>query len=145
MKRWGSVVATGVLLGIASCAPTTEVAATAPVAEVVGAFPAEVNAFVMNAALARQIAKRCSSEFAYNSAAADRRIDGFDRKYAGNSSILSVRGREYDAIDRSEVMRQLAVYTTKRKIAAGNDASWCPAGRAEIAEKTEIGTLLIQR
>ncbi len=147
MKRSCSVIVLVACLGVGACVPVPESAspAIATTTKVVSAFPEDVNEFVLNTALARQIAKRCPTEFAYNGGLADRRIRAFDAKYAGNAAILSIGGKEAEAVNQDEVLRQLKVYSARRKIVAGSNATWCPAGRAEIVEGTAIGAFLVKR
>ena len=144
-----AVLGAGLLL--AGCVPTeTQVPVQTP-ASVANAPlpPADIMAEATIALLAQAIAAECPSGIDYNLNHADQIKSGFKRTYsqyansdaapdwASDASIKRVH-QEFDS-------RDLPNYMARRHVKQGDSASWCAAGKAEIAGKTAIGKYLIAR
>jgi hypothetical protein len=144
-----------VLLSVTACvepqaqSPKPSVVAPAPQSVVKGApqlvrgLPNDAQDYLFSAAIARQVAKRCPKEFRYNTSLARARERELETKYQDNETIRDLSGNASELVDRSKLDSLVLAYVAKRKIVIGENATWCPAGRAEVAEKTEIGKYLV--
>ena len=148
-KRLGLLRAIGALaalLIVAACEPAAapNVASVAPSTAKPIVIPPELMAKAYDYGFAQQIAENC----------ADFRLDSSEKAAANAEidAILKAQGISnpgpaiYRQLAPPAVIQQKAIeYIQRRGIVVTEGATWCAAGRKEIAERTGIGHFLIAR
>jgi hypothetical protein len=134
----GGVGALLAMLLVAGCV-TTEPQSSGPAAPI----PPDVLQLGFDIATAEKIAEGCPQSFKFNYPARLKATSVLEKKYGSNPVWLN--NRSMDAIPQDMAQDMVIKYITKRKVVLTRPSTWCPAGRAEVAEKTSIGRMLIVR
>ncbi len=137
-RRGGAVGALLALLLVAGCV-ATEPQSAKPAVPV----PPDALQFGFDVAIVEQIVAGCPKSFRSNPSARIQGIAALEKKYGKNPAWANQRS--VDAISPALAQDMVIKYITKRKVVLAQPSTWCAAGRAEVAEKTSIGKLLIPR
>lgn len=128
-----------------SAALAASVAVVAPAAAQDGTakVPEEVVKFGVDLALAGQIAGNCRRGFRVNRPYEKAWYRAFEKKYGRNPAWSNL---DQDQIISQREAQDVAIaYIQRRDIVVTDSKTWCAAGKAEVAEKTRIGKLLVAR
>lgn len=129
------------LLGLSGCVdPATGPAAT-PVAEKVEKIPEEVLQYALDLGMALQIVKECRKGLTLNVAYAQGMQAAFEKKYGKNPAWANTDGLKQ--LGDKRLQDYALDYVSRRNVVIVQPATWCAAGRADIAAGTRIGKLLI--
>jgi hypothetical protein len=104
----------------------------------VNGIPDAIYAHTLDRFLAEQIAGACG-DYGFDRAAAD--ADGAAVEAASGLSETELKGLA-EKISTERLAADVVALFTEKKIDAGKPASFCRAGKAEIAAKSAIGTYL---
>ncbi|NBR90088.1 MAG: hypothetical protein EBS68_09270 [Rhodobacteraceae bacterium] len=104
----------------------------------VNGIPDAIYAHTLDRFLAEQIAGACG-DYSFDRAAAD--ADGAAVEAASGLSETELKGLA-EKISTERLAADVVALFTEKKIDAGKPASFCRAGKAEIAAKSAIGTYL---
>ncbi|HQU70173.1 MAG TPA: DUF5333 family protein [Albidovulum sp.] len=135
-KISGIVRRTILVAALAAAAPAIAQDGTAKV-------PKEVVDFGIDLGLADQIAKNCRRGFRVNRPYEKAWVRTFEKKYGSSPAWMEL---ELDQVISQREAQDVAIaYIQRRDIVVTDGKTWCAAGKAEVAEKTRIGKLLIAR
>lgn len=107
-----------------------------------GEVPQEVLDFGMDLGLAELIVDECGRDFRVNRPYSNAWVREFEKKY-GKADWIST-DVESVAFQR-RLQANILKYAERRQVVFSKPETWCTAGRAEMADKTRIGRLLIAR
>lgn len=105
--------------------------------------PRDVIAFRVDLGNAEYIADECPSGFRLNREHELEWDRKFEEKYGPDPEWADVSMEE--AMTPRKLQRKFIAYVQRRNVVIAEPETWCAAGKAEVAEKTRIGKLLIAR
>ena len=138
LRKGGAVGALLAMVLVAGCV-ATEPQNAGPAVPI----PPDVLQLGFNVATAENIARNCPQSFRFNFPARLKATAVLEKKYGSNPAWAN--NRSIDAISPALAQDMVIKYITKRKVVLAQPSTWCAAGRAEVAEKTDIGRLLTVR
>jgi hypothetical protein len=102
--------------------------------------PTEVVDYSFEAAVAKEITKRCWGKFRFNFLYYDAVQRALEQKYD-----ISRFAMAFDAGDavKKEFQGRVFAYVERRGIILGDYNGWCKAGAAEVAEQSRIAKFLL--
>ncbi|HQU70174.1 MAG TPA: DUF5333 family protein [Albidovulum sp.] len=106
-------------------------------------MPRDVIAFRVDLGNAEDIVDECPRGFRLNRAYERERVREFKEKYGPDPEWADLKME--DVMTPRRLQRKFIGYVQRRNVVIAEPETWCAAGRAEVAEKTRIGKLLIAR
>ncbi len=127
-----------------ACAPQTAPNAPAP-SPIFPKDAQEAYEFIEASLIAESIAEGCPKEFQLDKAAEEKLYRAIDARFPDQDFVAVLRDGFPVGLDAEAIAQRYLAYAKKRKVVFADNQTWCPAGRAEIAEKTRIGSFLNAR
>lgn len=136
----GTGLACTISLLLAGCARTAPQSA---VGDEDVRVPRDVIAFRIDLETAEYISDECRSDFRVNREYQRDWTGRFEEKYGPDPAWAHFNMEE--VVSPKRLQRKLFAYVERRGVLLTEPETWCAAGRAEVAENTRIGKLLVAR
>ena len=106
-------------------------------------MPRDVIAFRLDLGNAENIVDECPRGFQLNREHERDWVGKFNVKYGPDPEWADLKME--DVMTPRNLQRKFIAYVQRRSVVIAEPETWCAAGRAEVAERTRIGKLLIAR
>lgn len=106
-------------------------------------MPRDVIAFRVDLGNAETIVDECPRGFRLNREQEREMVRKFEDKYGPDPEWADLNME--DVMTPRRLQRKFIGYVQRRNVVIAEPETWCAAGRAEVAESTRIGKLLIAR
>lgn len=106
-------------------------------------MPRDVIAFRLDLGNAGDIVDECPRGFRLNREYEREWVNRFRDKYGPDPEWAGLKMEE--VMTPRKLQRKFIGYVQRRNVVLAEPETWCDAGKAEVAEKTRIGKLLIAR